>query len=109
VPTSDSPFATSTRGAAPLVSVVVPAWNAAATLARALRSAVAQDYPNLEVLVVDDGSTDGTRAVVGEFAGRAAAGEFAESAVAEAFGTRAAGGEAAECAVSEPTSAPAAT
>ena len=44
----------------PLVSVIVPAWNAAATLEDTLRSALSSDYPALEVLVVDDGSTDAT-------------------------------------------------
>ena len=51
----------------PLVSVIVPAFNAAATLARTLRSVAAQDYPNLEILIVDDGSTDGTAEVAALF------------------------------------------
>ena len=45
------------------VSVIVPAWNAAATLARSLTAIQAQLGPDDEVLVVDDGSTDDTRAV----------------------------------------------
>jgi hypothetical protein len=44
----------------PLVSVVVPAYNAAWSLDETLASVCAQTYPNLEVLVVDDGSTDAT-------------------------------------------------
>jgi hypothetical protein len=44
-----------------LVSVVVPAYNAQATLARTLASVRAQTYANLEIVVVDDGSTDATR------------------------------------------------
>lgn len=51
----------------PLVSVVVPAFNAEATLERTLRSVSAQDYPRLEILIVDDGSTDGTAAIAGRF------------------------------------------
>ena len=43
-----------------LVSVIVPAKDRAATIARSIRSALAQSVPDLEVLVVDDGSTDGT-------------------------------------------------
>jgi len=49
--------------ATPRVSVVVPAWQAEATLAGALASALTQSVPDLEVLVADDGSTDGTVAV----------------------------------------------
>ncbi len=51
----------------PLVSVVIPAYNAERTLARAIRSALAQDWPRKEIIVVDDGSTDGTRVVVESF------------------------------------------
>ena len=45
---------------APLVSVVVPAWNAAATLAAAVASVRAQTLGDWEMIVVDDASTDGT-------------------------------------------------
>ena len=57
-------------GGKPRLSVVIPAYNAEAFLARALRSAVEQLYENKEILVVDDGSSDGTQAVVERF-GRA--------------------------------------
>lgn len=52
---------------APLVSVVVPAWNAADTLAETLRSVSAQNYANIEIIIVDDGSTDDTAAVAAEY------------------------------------------
>ncbi|NEC64632.1 glycosyltransferase [Streptomyces sp. SID9727] len=54
--------------AAYTVSVVVPAYNAAATLGRALKSALAQTHRNVEVIVVDDASADGTLDVARQFA-----------------------------------------
>ena len=45
------------------VSVVIPAYNAAATLDETLRSLRSQTYRALEIIVVDDGSTDDTRAI----------------------------------------------
>jgi Glycosyltransferases involved in cell wall biogenesis len=47
----------------PLVSVIVPCYNAAAHLGDALDALAAQDHPQIEVIVVDDGSTDGTAAL----------------------------------------------
>lgn len=48
----------------PSVSVVVPAYNAAGTIVETLRTVSAQTYTHLEILVVDDGSTDNTAEVV---------------------------------------------
>src|SRR5512134_1962422 len=53
----------------PLVSVIVPAHNAQTTIERALRSVRLQDYPNIEVIVVDDASIDETALKVKTFAG----------------------------------------
>lgn len=52
-----------------LVSVIVPAWSAEATLLETLQSAAAQSHRNLEILIVDDGSTDRTADIAAEFCG----------------------------------------
>lgn len=56
--------------AGPLVSVILPARNAAATIGTALCSLTAQSWRDFEVLVVDDGSADGTAAEVAAHAAR---------------------------------------
>jgi glycosyltransferase involved in cell wall biosynthesis len=48
----------------PLVSVIIPAFNRAGTIARTIDSVLVQTYGQIEVIVVDDGSTDDTVKVV---------------------------------------------
>ena len=51
-----------------LISVVMPAYNRADRIAAAIRSVLAQSHRHLELLVVDDGSTDGTAEIAAAFA-----------------------------------------
>ncbi len=55
---------------APLVSVVIPTYNRAKVIERALVTAFAQTYRNLEIIIVDDGSTDNTAAVLAPYMDR---------------------------------------
>lgn len=54
----------------PLVSIITPTFNSAATLRDTLDSVRRQNYPALEHIIVDGGSTDGTLALMSEFDGR---------------------------------------
>lgn len=51
----------------PLVSVLIAAYNAEGTIAETITSAVGQTYPNVEVVVVDDGSADRTLVIAREY------------------------------------------
>lgn len=51
-----------------LISIIVPAYNVAPWLSRCLDSILAQTYNNLEVIVIDDGSTDETPQIIDEYA-----------------------------------------
>lgn len=53
----------------PLVSVVIPCYNQAHFLRDAIESVVAQTYPHVEAVIIDDGSADNTEAVVNEYDG----------------------------------------
>jgi chlorobactene glucosyltransferase len=52
----------------PLISVIVPARNEAANIERCVRSLLTQTYPNLEIIVIDDGSSDATPEILARLA-----------------------------------------
>jgi glycosyltransferase involved in cell wall biosynthesis len=55
---------------APLVSILVPSYNGARFLRESIDSLLAQTYPRVEILLLDDASTDDTPAIAAEYAGR---------------------------------------
>src|SRR6476660_3095578 len=70
-----------------LVSVVVPCYNAERFLAETLQSAFIQTYPEIEVIVLDDGSTDGTADLIRSYGDRVRA-EFGPNRGASAARNR---------------------
>ena len=57
-------------GSNPLVSIVIPCYNQGNYLRQAIESVLSQDYPRIELIVLDDGSTDDTKTVLAAYAGR---------------------------------------
>lgn len=51
---------------APLISVIIPTFNASGYLPKAIESVMNQTYTNFEVIIIDDGSTDNTRSIIKE-------------------------------------------
>ncbi|MBK8519921.1 MAG: glycosyltransferase family 2 protein [Chitinophagaceae bacterium] len=51
----------------PLVTIAIPTYNNERYIADAITSAMAQDYPNLEILIADDASEDNTEQIVRSF------------------------------------------
>jgi glycosyltransferase involved in cell wall biosynthesis len=54
----------------PLITVAICSFNGERYLEKTLASVLAQDYPNFEIVIVDDGSTDGTIPIIERFAGQ---------------------------------------
>ena len=51
----------------PLITLAIPVYNTEEFLENCLKSAIAQDYPNLEILVLNNGSTDSSQAIIDRF------------------------------------------
>src|SRR5262245_19101881 len=71
----------------PNVSVIIPAYNAEAFIADTIRSVLAQTYQDFEVIVVDDGSRDGTAKALQPFESRVRLHTQANAGVATARNT----------------------
>jgi glycosyltransferase involved in cell wall biosynthesis len=72
------------------VSAIIPVYNGAATVTEAIDSALAQTYSDLEIIAVDDGSTDGTRKILRQYGGRIVVIERINGGIAAARNTGAA-------------------
>jgi glycosyltransferase involved in cell wall biosynthesis len=66
----DTPSREATCPTRPRVSVVIPTFNRANFIGEAVASALGQDYQDIEVIVIDDGSTDETKGILGTFRDR---------------------------------------
>jgi predicted O-linked N-acetylglucosamine transferase (SPINDLY family)/glycosyltransferase involved in cell wall biosynthesis len=61
------PLSNPQKNPQPLVSICIPTYNGEAFIGEAIQSAIAQTYPNIEIIVSDDGSTDKTAAIAQSF------------------------------------------
>jgi len=92
---SDNRWVVPTNGGSPdaLVSIIVPCYNCRKFLAESIESALAQSHANIEVIVVDDGSTDGTSAIAQSYPVRFIQGTHRGVSAARNLGIRASVGE----------------
>lgn len=75
-----------------LISVIIPAYNAAPYLAQCIENILHQTYKNIEIIVVDDGSTDDTAEIAGKYSIKLISQENAGVSTARNAGLRAAAG-----------------
>ncbi|MGH7979795.1 MAG: glycosyltransferase family 2 protein, partial [Limisphaerales bacterium] len=61
---------TDSAGTIPLVSIIIPCFNAEKWIETAIQSALDQTWPNKEVIVIDDGSSDLSLSVINKFDGK---------------------------------------
>lgn len=54
----------------PLISIILPSYNGAKYIRQAIESVLVQDYQNIELIVINDASTDTTREIVAEYAAK---------------------------------------
>lgn len=52
----------------PLISIIIPAFNVGNYISKCIKSIIGQDYTNLEIIIVDDGSSDKTGEIIDDFA-----------------------------------------
>src|SRR6266436_7951858 len=67
---TSGPLNSDSRRQLPRVSVIIPVYNGAATIERALKSVFEQTFTDFEIVVVDDGSTDDTPSLLAKFEDR---------------------------------------
>lgn len=69
-------ISTASKAEAPLVSIVVPIFNVGPFVLPCIRSLLCQTYPNIEILIVDDGCTDDTVELIASVVGMIHASRF---------------------------------
>jgi glycosyltransferase involved in cell wall biosynthesis len=93
MPDNTSVLPVSGNSSKPLVSIIIPCYNCRKFLREAIESALAQSYSNVEVVVVDDGSTDETPAILQSYPAKFVQQTHQGVSAARNHGIRASSGE----------------